>query len=369
MLWRLAVASVSLLGFLGGATLLTHQLQQDVAGGFGDFDFSRLGSIDPGPPDGVKPFRFDDLTLPNNIPLTIPEGAVVNPDGSITLPDGTKIPIDGATFKDIDITLPKDGSLSLPDDAFLDGSKLNCPSGCDINIPDVGEFKVPPGASMDLPPDILDKLAQNGYSGSNLPSDLRLPQGTDLTIPQMTVPEGDFTAQDGTRLVPPTGSSFNLPQGTITDPQSINLPAGTQIDQTSALGLLAGIGYVAATQGGLTDADLPPELSDEPSSDSTSRAVTYVEALGAVKKGSPFTAAGFVRDTSGNGLPGVVVLIYVNQTESTPGTYVGTSTTGADGTFSQSLTLPSSLPAGQYILMANSQPTRVNGVLYGGAWG
>lgn len=371
MLWRLAVATVSLLGFLGGATILASQLERDVAAGWSDG--TGFGSIDAGPPDGVKPFRFDGLTLPKDIPFTLPEGAMVNPDGSISLPDGAKLPIDGATFNGIDMTLPTDANLQLPDDAVLNGDMLNCPSGCDLDIPGVGEFKIPPGASMQLPPDVLESLAANGYSGGNLPSDLRIPAGESIEIPQMKVGDGDFTAQDGTRLVPPAGSSFGLPPGTVGSGQNIELPAGTEIDQTSALGLLAGIGYVAATQAGYTSTGLPPELPEQPDSTSSYRTETFVQAEGAVKKGSPFVAAGYVRGVTGplagQGLAGTTVVIYVNQTESTPGSQIGTAVTDASGNFRVTLTMPSSLPAGDYVLMANSQPRTIDGAVYAGAWG
>jgi hypothetical protein len=373
MLWRLVVAAVSLLGFLGGATVLSAQFEKEVNAGYGIGALGNTPDLSATPPNGVKPIELQNIQLPAGEKLSIPPGAFLNPNGTISLPPNTTLPLSNALLNNVNLTLPRDGQLALPNGTTFDGTSLHFPAGANstVSIPNVGKYTLPGGSTLKLPPDLAQQMLANGYSKGilNGAPPLRVPQGTTLSLPQLSSPTGSIQTGAGTTLVPPALSTFGLSPGPIPSGTSLNLPPGTSIQNLGALGAVAGLAYAA--NAGLTPGELPPALNATAPSDTNAQPVQVNSQVpgGTPQKGVPFYVNGYDRTLSGVGLAGVKVVVFVNQSQDSQGSALGSTLTDSNGNFKVQVTLPSDLPSGSYIIIAYCEPTRVGNVTYAGGWG
>ncbi|MHB8584928.1 MAG: hypothetical protein ACYDDF_03715 [Thermoplasmatota archaeon] len=374
MLWRLVVAAVALVGFLGGAAVVATQFEHDVgtqSGGLGS-----LPSIGSQPPANVKPFDLSNVVLPNGMKLSIPPGSLVLPNGSIQLPKNVSIPLAQSLLNNVNITLPRDGVLHIPNGTTFDGQSLHFPTGANgtLGIPNVGQYSLPSGSTLKLPADLAAQMRGQGLSGTLGSQSIPIPSGSTLTIPQMSPSGGSIMTNSGTILSPPSGGSFGLPTGSLGSGSNLSLPGGSTLNNLGALGLLAGIGYMSAQQAGLNASSVPPMWTGPSGSTNTSSDVLPVQVYsqpngGAIQKGVPFYVTGYVKTLKGTGLANVPVTIYVNQTGTGGSSSIGSTQTDANGNFRVQVTIPSNYPTGDYEIMAESAPTQVGSVSYAAGWG
>ena len=89
-----------------------------------------------------------------------------------------------------------------------------------------------------------------------------------------------------------------------------------------------------------------------------------------IKKDETFTLGGFVRVDDANGRPvgGVTVDLFLNETKELPGVALGVATTGADGRFTLTTSVPFELQATKYHLVAHALQRQIDCIIYDEHW-
>lgn len=344
--WRLVAAPLAALVVLTGGTLLAGQVQGDLDAGVKERAVE-LGEAE------TPPLRMNDLTLPKDVPLELPEGAEISPDLSkLTLPEDVdlQLPSD-LDLAGLDFELPQDFQLDLPEGTIFSPPGLTLPEGATMRLPDGRAFTLPPGSRLDLPPEVVERLLAAGlpsgrlgadrtFDMSDLPPDLlasldppsfdgagrmRLPAGTTITLPEgQRFPFSAGILPYAIRYLLPAGSTFDIPMDLA---QGGSFP----VPQAGSSGQL------------VRDDATGPRIAVETE-------ITNMPST--AKKGEPFTVSGYVRErVSGKPVAGAPVDVFLNESKRATGTLVGQATSDAAGIFSAKLMLPDDKPAREYQLV------------------
>ena len=235
--------------------------------------------VKPQPQGSEKPQPDGSIVLPNGgevvpdngngKPTTVPNGTIVNPDGTVTVPGPDTVTGENVTVKpngDGSITVPgpdkdpnngndnvtvkpndkgdqptinPDGTVTVPDGGKVDtpAGEVTPPNGSVVNpdgsittpngpiIKPDGNVTTGPDHNTTVPPvdGNIPKVDENGNT--------HVPNGGTVVTPQgpVTVPDGTIVKPDGT-IVGPNGEIIN-PDGSITVPGADHKP-GTNDDVT-----------------------------------------------------------------------------------------------------------------------------------------
>ncbi|HET6403366.1 MAG TPA: hypothetical protein VFH78_01860 [Candidatus Thermoplasmatota archaeon] len=366
--WRIVAAAMAALTVLGGGTLLAAQVQTDLEQGV------QARAQELRRADETPPLKLNEFKLPGDLPLEIPQGSTLSPDLSkltllrdldVQLP--SDLDLSGLQFE-----LPQDFTLELPEGSLFSPPGLQLPEGATIRLPDGRAFQIPPGSNLDLPPEVIDRLRQQGITPGTLDGHRRVdvrglpPELTASLDPPQFDGAGRMTLPAGTQITLPPGRQFPYAAGVLPYAARYLLPEGTRLD----------LPFSAENPGsGVFPVPRPNTRSQLVSPDARPAQVIAVEteitSLPArVRKGEPMTVSGYVRDLAGRPVAGAPVDIFMNETKRAPGVLVGQGQSDGSGTFVITLTLPTDKPAREYQLVNHALGfTDRSGRTYGDAWG
>ncbi|HUR68019.1 MAG TPA: Ig-like domain repeat protein [Candidatus Thermoplasmatota archaeon] len=345
--WRIIAAALAALGVLAGGTLLTAQVQGDLDAGVQ----SRVRDTSFQPPQDT-PLKLNDFKLPKDVALELPPGTTISPDLSkLTLPKDMdlQLPSD-LDLSGLDFELPEDFDLTLPPGSGFSPPGLTLPEGATITLPDGRQFTLPDGSDLKLPPELVDRLLQQGLpagalaDGGSFP--IRgLPPDLHATLdPPQFDGKGSLHLPAGTEITLPNGQKLPFAAGALAYAARYLLPAGTTFD----------FPFDATSGGGAFP--VPTPTGTQPHRGATDdRVAVDTEITGMpsrVRKGEPVVVSGYVREAAtGRAIPGAPVDVFMNESKRVPGVLVGTGTSDARGAFSIRLELPSDKPAREYQLV------------------
>lgn len=344
--WRLVAAPLAALVVLTGGTLLAGQVQGDLDAGVKERAAELGGAQTP-------PLQLNDLTLPKDVPLELPEGAEISPDLSkLTLPEDVdlQLPSD-LDLGSLDFELPEDFQLDLPEGTIFSPPGLTLPEGATMRLPDGRTFTLPPGSRLDLPPEVVERLLAAGLPSGRLPADRSfdmsdLPPDLLASLdPPSFEGAGRMRLPGGTTITLPEGQRFPFPAGLLPYAIRYLLPAGTTFD--IPMDLAQGGSFPVPQPGSSSqlvhDGAAGPRIAVETE-------ITNMPST--AKKGEPFTVSGYVRErASGKPVAGAPVDVFLNESKRATGTLVGQATTDAAGIFTAKLRLPDDKPAREYQLV------------------
>lgn len=370
--WRIVAAAIAVLGVLAGGTLLATQVETDLEQGvderFGEVPFER--------PTDSPPLKLNDFRLPKDVPIDVPPGAQFSPDLSqLTLPEDIDLKLlEDLDLSDIDFELPEDLDLQLPEGTEFSPPGLKLPNGATIKLPDGREFKLPPGSDLDLAPEVVQRLLDQGLPAGVLPKarnislrDLPPDLTAKLGAPEFSGP-GHLRLPGGTTITLPDGQRFPFPPGVLPYAARYLLPAGTTFD----------IPFDATTaRGGEIPLPQPyasTQLRDDGRANVTARIGVDTEITGMpsrVRKGEPVVVSGYVREAStGRPIAGAPVDIFMNESKRVAGVLVGQGVSDAQGGFKLALEIPTDKPARDYQLVNHAAAfVDARGRSYGDGWG
>lgn len=87
-----------------------------------------------------------------------------------------------------------------------------------------------------------------------------------------------------------------------------------------------------------------------------------------VEKGETYIVAGTVEAPNGQGVPGAIVDVFLNETKDTPGRRAGAGRTDANGNFAVEAQVPPELPAQSYQLVARSSNGAIGNARFEESW-
>ena len=366
--WRILAAAMAVLMVLGGGTLLAAQVEADLDQGVD----ARTRTFER--PGDTPPLKLNEFKLPGDLPLEIPPGTTISPDLSkLTLPEDLDLQIPGdLDLSDLDFELPEDFQLQLPEGTIFSPPGLELPNGATIRLPDGRDFHLPPGSKLDLPPELIERLREQGVTPGELGRSRSIdindlpPDLTARLDPPQFDGSGRLSLPAGTTITLPDGRQFPFPAGVIPYAARYLLPAGSRIDLPfNADGRYAGDFPVPRPNSSSQLVSPDDGASPAPS------LVTEITGMPTrVRKGEAITVSGYVRDPEGRPVAGAPVDVFMNETKRAPGVLVGQGTTDGSGTFVITLTLPADKPAREYQLVNHAVAfTDASGRRWGDGWG
>ena len=364
--WRIVAAALAVLVVLGGGTLLGAQVQNDLDQGVEE----RVREYDRG--NDAPPLKLNEFKIPSDLPMQIPPGTEISPDLSrFTIPDDLdlQLPSD-LDLSDLDFELPEDFSLELPEGTVFSPPGLQLPNGGTIRLPDGRAFELPPGSKLDLPPEVVERLLQQGLPAGELGAQRSLdmrdlpPDLTARLDPPQFDGAGSLRLPGGTTITLPDGRRLPFPAGALAYGARYLLPAGSRIDLPfSALD----------GQQGAFPVPRPNSRAQLVDAQDGSASAVFTEITGLpprVRKGEPVTVSGYVRDAAGRGVVGAPVDVFMNETKRAPGVLVGQGRSDGTGTFVIQLKLPDDKPAREYQLVNHAVAfTDASGRAWADGWG